>query len=63
MLTVKQMKYVYQPICVSECNLQPSVSDEKIDEIRHKTATDPKLQKVMQYTMSGWPTKFNSELN
>jgi hypothetical protein len=39
------------------------VSDEKIDEIRQHTATDPKLQKMMQYTMSGWPTKFNSELN
>jgi hypothetical protein len=39
------------------------VSDEKIDEIRQHTATDPKLQKVMQYTMSGWPTKFRSELN
>jgi hypothetical protein len=40
----------------SECRLKRLTS-------RQHTTTGPKLQKVMQYTMSGWPTKFNFELN
>jgi hypothetical protein len=51
--------YELKDVSAAEMLEDIRVSDEKIDE----TATDPKLQKMMHYTMSGWPTKFNSELN
>jgi hypothetical protein len=50
---------IYELKDVSEAEILENirVSDEKIDETKQHTATDPKLQKVMQYTMLGWPTK------
>jgi hypothetical protein len=56
---------IYELRDVSEAEMLEDirVSGGKIDEIRQHMATDPKLQKVMQYNMSGWPTNFNFELH
>jgi hypothetical protein len=62
-MSTKKSSVMEKDVSETEMLEDIRVSDEKIDEIRQHTVTDPKLQKVMQYTMSEWPTKFNSEIN
>jgi hypothetical protein len=62
-MSTKKSSVMEKDVSETEMLEDTRVSDEKIDEIRQHTVTDPKLQKVMQYTMSEWPTKFNSEIN
>ena len=40
---------------VDTAEMVRSASHEKLEQIKHSTSSDPQLQRVLEYTVNGWP--------